>query len=91
MQQLNDFLKHANYAPLFDVSAAAVGIVAFGMIVIAVLHTLYVVTKKSPLYSGKKPVDGWNKRFYPVSFAMIIFLLILMWMLNAWSHRLSPQ
>ena len=91
MQQLNDFLRHANYAPMFSIAAAIAGVTAFVIIVIALLHTSYVVTKKSPLYQSKKPIEGWNKRFYPVSFALTIFLLILMWILNAWSHKFSPQ
>jgi hypothetical protein len=89
MQQLNDFLKNANYQPAFNVGIALAGLVACGIVVILLLHTLHLMGQRTPLYGKQKPVEGWNKRFYPAGGFMVIFLLILMWLLNVWSHKIS--
>ena len=89
MQQLNEFLKHANYAPAFNVGIAALGLTACVIVAILLLHTLHLMGSKTPLYKKREPVEGWNKRFYPVSGFMVIFLLILMWLLNVWSHTIN--
>jgi hypothetical protein len=89
MQQLNEFLKHVNYLPAFNAGIAALGLTACVVVVILMLHTLHVLGTKTPLYKNRKPVEGWNKRFYPVGGLMVIFLLIMMWLLNVWSHKMS--
>ena len=88
MEQLKDFLQDVNYIPAFNVSIAAAGLLACVIVVIALLHTLNVVGQSSTLYRKHEPVKGWNKRFYPASGFMVIFLLILMWLLNVWSHKI---
>ncbi len=88
VQQLNEFLKHADYTPAFNVGSAALGLVATLIVVILLLHTLHLMGTTTPLYKKHRPVDGWNKRFYPVGISMVIFLLILMWLLNVWGHTM---
>lgn len=90
MQQFTDFIKSADYQPAFHITIAAAGLMACVIVVIALLHTLHVIGQRSPLYRSRTPVEGWNKRFYPASGIMVIFLLILMWLLNVWSHKISP-
>jgi hypothetical protein len=90
VQQLNDFLKNTNYVPVFNIGIAAAGLAACLIVVILLLHTLHLLGRDTPLYKHKKPVEGWNKKFYPTSTFMIIFLLILMWLLNVWSHKITP-
>jgi hypothetical protein len=89
MEQLNDFLKNANYAPVFNVGIGVLGLTACGIAIILLLHTLHLMGTKTPLYMQHQPVEGWNKRFYPVGIFMVIFLLILMWLLNVWSHKIN--
>lgn len=91
MQQLNEVLKSANYQPLFTICIGIAGLLAAVILVVVLLHTLQVLDKRTLLYRGKKPIEGWNRQFYPASIVMIIFLLILMWLLNVWRHTLPPQ
>lgn len=88
MEQLRDFLQDVNYGPVFNTGIAAAGLLICVIVVIALLHTLHVAGQSSPLYRKHKPVEGWNKRFYPASGFMVIFLLILIWLLNVWSHKI---
>jgi len=91
MQQLNEVLKNTNYQPVFTISIALAGLLAGILLAIIILHTLQILGRNTLLYRGKKPVEGWSRQFYPASFAMITFLLILMWLLNVWRHTLPPQ
>ncbi len=91
VQQLNEFLKTANYQPVFNIGFAAVGLAACAIIVVALMHTLHLLGGKTPLYRKHAPAKGWNRRFYPASGVMVIFLLMLMWLLNVWSHKASPS
>jgi hypothetical protein len=88
MEQLKDFLQSVNYLPVFNAGIAIAGLLACGIIVIMLLHTLHIAGQRTPLYRKHEPVKDWSKRFYPASGLMIIFLLILMWLLNVWSHKI---
>ena len=89
VQELNEFLKNADYTPLFTIGSGLLGVAACVLVLVTALHTLYAMGRKSPLYRTHQPVSGWNRRFYPASGVMIIFLLMLMWLLNVWSHRFT--
>lgn len=90
VQQLNEFFKTADYQPVFNIGIAAAGLAACAIIVIALLHTLHLLGARTPLYKKHKPAKGWNRRFFSASGIMIIFLLMLMWLLNVWSHKAAP-
>lgn len=90
VQQLNEFFKTADYQPVFNIGIAAAGLAACAIIVIALLHTLHLLGTRTPLYKKHKPAKGWNRRFFSASGIMIIFLLMLMWLLNVWSHKAAP-
>lgn len=89
VQQLNEFLKSANYQPVFNIGIAVVGLAVCVIVVVSLLHTLHLLGGKTPMYRKHVPVEGWNRRFYPASGIMIIFLLMLMWLLNVWSHKVA--
>jgi phosphoglycerol transferase MdoB-like AlkP superfamily enzyme len=90
VQQLNEFLKSTNYQPVFNIGIALVGLAVCALIVVSLLHTLHLLGGGTPLYRKHKPVKGWNRRFFSASGVMIIFLLMLMWLLNVWSHKAAP-
>ncbi len=89
MEQLNEFLKNVNYGPILSVGIAAFGLAICLIVVIMLLHTLHLLGQKTPLYRKHQPIEGWSKQFYPAGSFMVIFLLMLMWLLNVWSHKLA--
>ena len=91
VQQLNEFLKTANYQPVFTIGIAAAGLAICAIVVVSLLHTLHMLGSRTPLYRKHEPIEGWNRRFFPASGVMIIFLLMLMWLLNVWSHKVTPS
>ena len=44
------------------------------LLLLACLHALYYAGYRTPLYRRKAPVDGWNKRFVPALFALMIVI-----------------
>jgi hypothetical protein len=91
MQPLNELLKHADYQPVFSIGIAAAGLVICVVAMIMLLHTLHLIGQRTPLYQKHKPINGWNRRFYPASGIMIIILLVIMWLLNVWSHQIEAS
>lgn len=86
MQQLNEFLKTADYQPTFTIGIGALGLVVCIIVVVSLMHTLAMLGQQTPLYRHKQPVKGWSRRLYAASATMVIFMLMLMWLLNVWSH-----
>ena len=89
VQQFNEFIKQADYQPAFNVGIAALGLAVCLILVTSLLHTWHLLGRRTPLYPKNQAVDGWNRRFYASSGGLVIFLLILMWVLNVWSHKVA--
>jgi hypothetical protein len=88
VQQLNEFLKNADYQPALTLGIGVLGLAVCVIVVVSLMHTLTILGQQTLLYRRKSPVKGWSRRLYSASGSMIIFLLMLMWLLSAWSHRL---
>ena len=84
MQQLNEFLRHANYQPAFNAAIAAVSLAICFVVVVLLLHTLYLLGQKTPLYQRKKPPVGWSKRIYMAGVIIVAFCVVLIWLLGVW-------
>lgn len=50
-----------------------------GFVALAVLHTLYYLGQRTPMYRKKPPVDGWNRRFFSAVIPLLAVLLLLSW------------
>lgn len=88
MQQLNEFLKGADYRPIFSIGRAAILLAICIIMVVLLMHTLHIMGQDSPLYRKKKPVEGWTKRVFTAGVLLIAILLALLWFLGRWSHAL---
>lgn len=89
MQQLNEFLKNANYQPVFSVGRAAVLLGICIIVAVLLMHTLHIMGQSSPLYRKRKPVEGWTKRVFIAGILLIAVLLATLWLLSRWSHALA--
>lgn len=57
---------------------------------IIMLHAAYSVLGSSRLYKYRKPVDGWNKRFYPAAAILLILIFVVSWYLYQFSLGIVP-
>lgn len=46
---------------------------------IFISHSAFVVFGSKLMYRRKKPVEGWNKHFYPAIFALMIIVCGVAW------------
>lgn len=86
MEALSRLPGLAYLQPLVAIVVGLLGVVALALIGIMLLHTAHILGRQTALYKKREPVSGWSKRFYPACSSLIIGLLILMWLLSAWSH-----
>ncbi len=77
--------------PLLAVTATFTGLSILLLVVIIILHTLHLLGTQTLLYRTRPPVAGWSKRFYPACLFMIVALLLMMQLLNTWSHILASS
>lgn len=49
------------------------------IVVLALLHTLYYLGQRTPMYQRKAPVDGWNRRFFGAAAMLLVVLLVISW------------
>lgn len=49
------------------------------MVILAILHMLYYLGQRTPLYRRKPPVDGWNRQFFTATTLLVTILLLLSW------------
>lgn len=56
---------------------------AAGIILLALLHTLYYLGIRTPLYRKRAPVDGWNRRFFGATILLLTAILAISWGLQS--------
>lgn len=89
MEQLNEFLKNANYQPVFSIGRAGILLAICIIVVVLSMHALHVMGQRSPLYRKKQPVEGWTKRVFTAGLLLIAILFVLLWVLGQFSHALA--
>ncbi|PLS81905.1 hypothetical protein CYG49_00880 [Candidatus Saccharibacteria bacterium] len=52
------------------------------LVLIVLAHTLTVFGRRTFLYRKRRPVDNWNRQFYPVAFGLIILVVSLIVLIN---------
>jgi hypothetical protein len=57
---------------------------------IIMLHSTHKIMGSSRLYRHRKPVDGWDKTFYPVAILLIIGIFVVSWFLYQLSLGIIP-
>jgi len=62
-----------------------VGVIA----ALALLHMLYFLGRRTPLYRKKAPVRGWNRRFFVSAVVLVIVILLVSWGVGALLAHMS--
>lgn len=86
MELVNNLTSDVAIKLALRAGSSLAGLAALAMLAVLLLHTLQTLGNRSFLYRKRQPVAGWSKRFYPACAVLIISLLVIMWLLNVWSH-----
>lgn len=79
LEVLRDLLVYPEFRVALQGFRLTFLVVAASLIVLALLHTVYVLGYNSPLYRRKSPRPGWTKRFVPSLALLFLVMLTLYW------------
>lgn len=82
IQTAIDLLKQHEFHLVLSLFRDSLFLVIGILVVLVLLHVLYYLGQRSPIYRRKPPVANWSRRFFPALFGLVVALLLVIWGLN---------
>lgn len=60
------------------------------LLFVFIAHSAYIVLGTKLMYRKKKPIDGWNKKFYPSLLTLTVFVGGVTWLFVQLSQGVVP-